>query len=62
MAAQKKKWYQQMSFWTGITAIATGAGGLATATMDPATAIQTIIGGFAVIFVRRAVESNGPTQ
>jgi hypothetical protein len=56
MATKKKRWYEQMSFWTGITAIATGAGGLATQTMDMATAIQTIIGGFAVIFVRRAVE------
>jgi hypothetical protein len=54
--AMKKKWYQQGSFWTGIAAIVGGVGGLVTGQVDVQTGVQTIVGGFAVIFIRRAIE------
>ncbi len=52
-----KKRYQQKSFWAGIAGIVAGVAGIATKTMDVATAVQTIVGGFAVIFIRDAIES-----
>ena len=50
-----KKWHTQKSFWAGITAIIGGVAGIATKTVDIATGVQTIIGGFAIIFLRDAI-------
>lgn len=51
----KKKWYQQKTLWTGLAAITGGIAGIVTGQIDTATGVQTIIGGFAVIFLRQAV-------
>jgi hypothetical protein len=53
----KKKWYQSGTTWTGIAAIITGVGGIVTNTIPTDSAIQTILGGFAAIFGRKAIES-----
>lgn len=47
------KWLKQKSTWAGISAI--GAGGVLIATGDLQSGVQTIIGGFAVIFLREAI-------
>ena len=54
--AAKKKWYQQKTFWAGFAAIGAGVGGILSGQMDVQTAVQTIVGGFAAIFVRDAIE------
>lgn len=54
--AARKPWYAQVTTWTGVIAVIAGAGGLVTGTMDSGTAIQTILGGIAVIFGRKAIE------
>lgn len=57
MVANKKPWYKRKTTWAGVAAIVTGGiGGFVTGTIDTATAIQTIIGGFTVIFGRDAIE------
>ena len=56
MATKKKPWYLQKTLWTGVAAIIAGGAGLATGNMDSGTAIQTILGGIAVIFGREAIE------
>lgn len=43
------------SFWTGISAVVIGAGGFFTGAMSPVEAIQTVLGGFAVIFIRDGI-------
>ena len=48
------QWLKQKSTWAGIGAIATGVGMLVTGG-DTAVGVQTIIGGFAVIFLREAI-------
>ncbi len=53
----KKPWYRQLSTWTGLGAIIGGVGGLVTGTVDAKTSIEAIWGGFALIFVRRAIEN-----
>ncbi len=55
--ATKKKWYQQKSFWLGITAIVGGASGILTCTIDIKSGIEAIGGGLALIFMRDAIES-----
>lgn len=54
--ATKKKWYQQKTTWVGVAAIASGAAGFLSGQIDVGTAIQTVIGGFAAIFGRQAIE------
>lgn len=43
----------QRSTWAGIAAIGTGGVLIATGNID--TGVQTIIGGFAIIFIREAI-------
>jgi hypothetical protein len=57
MATKKKPWYKQKTTWTGVAAILAGGAGIATGSMDSSAAIQTIIGGLALIFGRDAIES-----
>jgi hypothetical protein len=52
--------YRQKSFWAGLGAIVTGAGMCAMGNVPEG--LQTIFGGFAVIFIRQAVEKNGPVE
>lgn len=56
----KTKWYRQRTTWTGIGAIVAGIGMVAMG--DPATGIQTILGGFAAIFLRQAVGAMPPSK
>ena len=51
-----KSWYKQKTTWTCLIAVATGVGGIVTGSMDTTTAIQTILAGFAGIFMRQAVD------
>ena len=50
-----KKYFKpkSMTFWTGISAIATGVG-LIVAKQDYNTGVQTILGGLAAIGIRAA--------
>jgi hypothetical protein len=43
------------TFWTGVSGLVVAAGGVATGTMDPGTAIQTAIGSLIAIFLRDGV-------
>lgn len=43
------------SFWTGVGAIITGASGYFTGAMTPVEAMQTVVGGLAVIFLRDGI-------
>ena len=51
-----KKWFQQKTTLLGIGTILGSVGGYLAGTVDPMTAIQGVIGGFAMIFMRQAVE------
>lgn len=56
MATIKKKWYQRKTTWTGIAAIVGAGVGMTTGAIDIKTGVQTIVGGFALIFMRDAIE------
>jgi len=51
-----KKWYQQKTFWAGVTIILVSLGENIPylAQID----VKTIIAGLALIFLREAIESN----
>lgn len=47
--------YKTKSFWTGISLIIGGIGGLLTGTLDLTTASQGIVAGLITIFLRDAI-------
>lgn len=46
---------KQKSFWLGIATIGGAVTGILTHQIDISTGVQTIIGGFAIIFLRDAI-------
>lgn len=54
------KWYQSKTVWTGITTIVGAVAGYLTDVMDLVTAAQTVVAGFALIFLRQGVAKSGP--
>jgi uncharacterized membrane protein HdeD (DUF308 family) len=60
MPNTRKKWYQSKTNWTGITTIVGAVAGYLTGAIDPVTAAQTIVAGFALIFLRQGVAKSGP--
>jgi len=52
----KKQWYKQKTTWTGISGVVTGVAGFMTGTLDPASAIQTIIVSLMGVFMRQGIE------
>lgn len=48
--------FKTKTFWTGVLAVVTAAGGFMTGTMDPGTAIQTAFTGLIGIFLRHGIE------
>ena len=43
------------TFWGSVSGIIAAAGGFYTGTMDPGTAIQTIVGSLLAIFIRDGI-------
>ena len=58
-APSVKAWYQQKTAWTGIALIVTTAAGvLLEYPPEKIAALDTIIGGFALIFLRQGIEGS----
>ena len=57
MAGKKERWYQCKTTWAGIGAIVGAGIGMFTGTVDIQTGVQTIAGGFGLIFLRDAIMS-----
>lgn len=53
-------WYKQKTTWTGVAAIVAAAGGYFTGEISLETAIATLLGGLAVIFLRQSVAKVAP--
>ncbi len=53
----KKSWYSQKTFWLGLSSVVAGAWGLYSKTIPSIEAVQLIIAGFGMIFVRSAINN-----
>ena len=50
-----EKMFRSKTFWAGIAAILSAAGGYFTGTLDPGTALQTAFTGLIGIFLRAGI-------
>lgn len=53
-----KAWFQQKTTLLGIGTILGSVGGYLAGSVDPMTAIQGLIAGFGMIFMRQAIQEN----